>query len=99
MKQNNTSAALTRLSETYIRLVLSVGGHDSDYVDAYYGPESLKGDQLPLAMIRKRAAAAIAELKTLSPTRMDGMVQLRHQYLLRQLQSLVARVEMLTVRR
>jgi hypothetical protein len=95
MKQNSTSAALTRLSETYIRLVLSVGGHDSDYVDAYYGPESLRGDQLPLEAIRKGAAAAIAELKTLSPTRMDEMVRLRHRYILRQLQSLVARVDML----
>ena len=95
MKQNNTSGMLTRLSETYIRLVLSVGGHDSDYVDAYYGPESLRGDQLPLESIRKGAAAAIAELKTLSPTRMDEMVRLRHRYILRQLQSLVARVDML----
>ena len=95
MKQNNTHAALTRLSETYIRLVLSVGGHDGDYVDAYYGPESLRGEQLPLEAIRKRAVAAIAELKTLSPTRMDEMVRLRHRYILRQLQSLVARVDLL----
>jgi hypothetical protein len=95
MKQNNTSAALTRLSEAYIRLVLSVGGHDSDYVDAYYGPESLRGGPLPLEAIRKGAAAAIAELKTLSPTRMDEMVRLRHRYLLRQLQSLVAKVDIL----
>jgi hypothetical protein len=95
MKQNTTGAALTRLSETYIRLVLAVGGHDSDYVDAYYGPESLKGDHLPLEAIRKQAASAIAELKTLSPTRMDEMVRLRHRYILRQLQSLVGRVDML----
>ena len=95
MKQNSTRAALTRLSETYIRLVLSVGGHDNDYVDAYYGPESLKGDPLPLDAIRKRGAAAIGELKTLSPTRMDEMVRLRHLYMLRQLQSLVSRVDML----
>jgi hypothetical protein len=96
MKQNNTGAALTRLSETYIRLVLSVGAHDGDYVDAYYGPESLRGEQVPLETIRKRAVAAIAELKTLSPTRMDGMVRLRHRYILRQLQSLLARVDMLS---
>ena len=95
MKQNTTSAALTRLSEAYIRLVLLVGGHDGDYVDAYYGPDSLKEEKLPLETIRKRAAGAIAELKMLSPTRMDGMVRLRHMYLLRQLQSLVARVDLL----
>ncbi len=95
MKQNPTQAALTRLSETYIRLVLSVGSHDADYVDAYYGPESLKAEELPLDTIRRRGAAAIAELKMLSPTRMEGMVRLRHVYLLRQMQSLVARVDLL----
>jgi len=95
MKQNPTGAALTRLSETYIRLVLAVGKHDADYVDAYYGPESLRGDDLPLDAIRKRALAAVAELKMLSPTRMDATVRLRHQYILRQLQSLVAKVDLL----
>ena len=95
MKQNTTNAALTRLSEAYIRLVLLVGEHDGDYVDAYYGPESLKEEKLPLETIRKRAAGAVAELKMLSPTRMEGMVRLRHMYLLRQLQSLVARVDLL----
>jgi hypothetical protein len=95
MKQNSTGAALTRLSESYIRLVLSVGGHDSDYVDAYYGPESLRGEPLPLETIRRQAVSAIAELKMLSPTRMDGMVRLRHRYIVRQLQSLLARVDIL----
>jgi hypothetical protein len=95
MKQNSTGAALTRLSETYIRLVLAVGKHDADYVDAYYGPESLRGEELTLEAIRKRGAGAIGELKTLSPTRMDDMLRLRHKYILRQLQSLVSKVDML----
>lgn len=95
MKQNTTHAALARLSETYIRLVLSVGKHDGDYVDAYYGPAAFTAEQLPLEALRKRAASAVAELKTLSPTRMDEMVRLRHRYLLRQLQSLIARVDLL----
>ncbi|MBF8294507.1 MAG: hypothetical protein HW389_1052, partial [Bacteroidetes bacterium] len=25
-------------AESYVKLVLSVGEHDSDYVDAYFGP-------------------------------------------------------------
>jgi hypothetical protein len=95
MKQNTTHAALGRLSETYIRLVLSVGKHDGDYVDAYYGPATFTAEELPLDALRKRAATAIAELKMLSPTRMDEPVRLRHRYLLRQLQSLLAKVDML----
>jgi len=96
MRQNTTGTALTRLSETYIRLVLAVGAHDADYVDAFYGPDSFRGGEtVPLETIRKRAASAIAELKMLSPTRMDDMVRLRHRYILRQLQALLAKVDIL----
>lgn len=95
MKQNTTHAALGRLSETYIRLVLSVGKHDGDYVDAYYGPATFAAEELPLEVLRRKAAAAIAELKTLSPTRMDEPVRLRHRYILRQMQSLLAKVDIL----
>ena len=82
-----------------MRLVLSVGMHDADYVDAYYGPDQLKKEateeKLSLESIRRAAAAAVAELKTLSPTRMDELVSLRRQYILRQLQALISRVDML----
>ncbi len=95
MKQNTTGAALARLSEMYIRLVLAVGAHDGDYVDAYYGPDTFRGEIIPLETIRKRGASAIAELKMLSPTRMDDMVRLRHRYIVRQLQALIAKVDIL----
>ena len=29
---------MDQLAEQYVRLVLAVGQHDADYVDAYYGP-------------------------------------------------------------
>ena len=29
---------LRAIAERYVRLVLAVGQHDADYVDAYYGP-------------------------------------------------------------
>ena len=31
-------AAMSDLAERYVKLVLAVGVHDADYVDAYYGP-------------------------------------------------------------
>jgi len=99
MKQSHTMPVLNRLADSYMRLVLSVGMHDADYVDAYYGPEQLRQEatkeKLPLESIRRTAAAAVAELKTLSPTRMDELVSLRREYLLRQLQALIARIDML----
>ena len=90
---------MNRLADVYIRLVLSVGQHDGDYVDAYYGPAEIKAraeeEKLPLDRIRSRAQGALGELKTLNNSRMDDMVRLRHEYLVGQLQALIARVDML----
>jgi hypothetical protein len=33
---------MNTIAESYVKLVLKVGIHDSDYVDAYYGPEEWK---------------------------------------------------------
>ena len=29
---------MNRIAESYVKLVLAVGQHDADYVDAFYGP-------------------------------------------------------------
>ena len=39
----NTDPMAT-ISREYVRLVLALGKHDRDYVDAYYGPEDLKNE-------------------------------------------------------
>ncbi len=92
---------MNTLAERYVRLVLAVGQHDADYVDAYYGPAEWRTEaeagKLPLTEIASRAAAfaqAIADAKP--PVTADEMTQLRHQYLARQLDALRARVSMLT---
>jgi len=99
MKQTQSLTVMNRLADVYIRLVLSVGQHDGDYVDAYYGPAEIKAraeeEKLPLDRIRSRAQGALGELKTLNNSRMDDMVRLRHEYLVGQLQALIARVDML----
>ena len=41
-KENIPSANINQLAEQYVRLGLSIGEYDSDFVDAYYGPDSLK---------------------------------------------------------
>lgn len=42
-KKTNTDAAdLNALAEKYVRLGLVIGQYDGDFVDAYYGPDSLK---------------------------------------------------------
>jgi hypothetical protein len=90
---------LDHIAEAYVKLVLSVGQHDESYVDAYFGdPEILvkvKSENKPLDIIKKDTLTSIEELKRLDTKTAEEIIQLRHQYLLKQLQSLLAHVEML----
>lgn len=97
---NEGASPMNPIAESYVKLVLAVGQHDSDYVDAYYGPpewrtqaEALKR---PLPEIRSEAESLISRLGAQPANGGDELERLRHQYLLRQLQSLVARVDMLS---
>jgi hypothetical protein len=87
---------MNRLSESYVKLVLAMGEHDADYVDAYYGPPewrtSIREKKPSLAEIHSGAAALHDEL-TATPVPPDKMDQLRRQYLIRQTEALIARVE------
>src|SRR4029079_9641490 len=79
------------LAEQYVRLVLAVGQHDADYVDAYYGPpewrQQAEAEKLPLPEIAARATALSRDLAAASATRADDeLEQLRRQYLTRQLE-------------
>jgi hypothetical protein len=86
------------VAESYVKLVLSVGQHDPNYVDAYYGPPAWKAwadsAKLPLDEIARRADAAITQLPEF-PTRSEEMLALRSRYLGTQLRALRARVRML----
>jgi len=94
------------VAEQYVKLVLAVGQHDGDYVDAFYGPpEWLKEAETakkPLAAIDQQAAAVETELAaiTAKPDPRDAeMWGLRRQYLTRQLAALRSRVAMLQGKR
>ena len=79
-------------AERYVKLVLAMGEHDPDYVDAYYGPPEWRGEKHSLREIHEAATNLISELQGLEES-------LRLQYLRRQTASLIARVEMLEGRR
>jgi hypothetical protein len=89
---------MATISSEYIRLVLALGKHDADYVDAYYGPAELKREAeaaaLSLDAIGERAAALSARVNA-APAGSDELARLRHQYLEKQLGALTARVRML----
>jgi len=95
------------IAEQYVKLVLAMGQHDADYVDAYYGPQEWKKDaettKLDLDAIGSRARALTADLdregQSGQPARgggaSDEMSRLRVQFLERQLSALSARVRIL----
>ncbi|MFN2441637.1 MAG: hypothetical protein ABR517_03030 [Thermoanaerobaculia bacterium] len=90
---------LDSIARQYVRLVLAMGLHDEDYVDAFYGPPEwraqAKSEQLPLSRIAELASMLVADL-TARPLPGDEMLALRHQYLTRQLRALVSRTDMLS---
>ena len=94
----HAGASMNETAEEYVRLVLSVGQHDGDYVDAYYGPSEWKTevDATPVTLdeILQKARATRARVDA-TPVPDEEMSRLRRQYLLTQLGALVARVELL----
>jgi hypothetical protein len=94
------AAAMADLAERYVKLVLAVGVHDADYVDAYYGPPEWRAEAAAarrgIAEIEADAAALLAALENRSPPRGAEEVELlRHRYLTTQVGALRARISML----
>jgi hypothetical protein len=106
-EQTSKGSAMDRIAEQYVRLVLAMGQHDADYVDAYYGPPAWKteaaANKIDLDTIGARAKAVIADIdrerKSIAASKSgsggDEMLSLRIQYLDHQLSALSTRVRML----
>jgi hypothetical protein len=87
------------IADLYVSLVLAVGVRDPDYVDAYYGaPEwraAAEATKTSLADIRLGARAVLDAVRHESPGT-DELSELRRQYLTRQVEALISRVDMLS---
>ena len=87
--------SVQEIAEAYVKLVLAMGQHDPDYVDAYYGPpEWKKQEKKPLDAIAGDATRLRDQVAKISKSA-DEMEQLRCAYLAKQLSALAARVRML----
>jgi len=89
-------------AERYVKLVLAMGEHDADYVDAYYGPPAWRAEardaKQSLLEIRTSAEELAVELAA-EVRPWDQIESLRLDYLRRQTDALIARAEMLEGRR
>jgi len=84
--------AFTGWASDYVNLVLAVGRHDVNFVDAYYGPEAWKaaaeaGDPLPLVELE---AEALRLLEGVAACEAPADEVLRRDYLLGQLGAVAA---------
>jgi hypothetical protein len=90
---------LNSIAEPYTKLVLAVGQHDADYVDAYYGPkewsEEAKTEMKPLSVIKEAALQLKTKLDEIDIPQNGDILYLRHEYLQKQIASLISRVEVL----
>lgn len=94
---------MNSIAESYVKLVLGVGEHDPDYVDAYYGPAEWRdraaAEKLTLEALHTRSIELQDELHDRTVSAADPMNLLRHNYLEKQLAAVQARVEMLQGRK
>ena len=68
--------SMDMLAEEYVRLVLEIGQYDSDFVDAYYGPEDWKpsgkkSDSLPSTEFISRTQKLIDQSNILDTASVD----------------------------
>jgi len=96
-----TTDAMNAVAERYVHLVLALGQHDPDYVDAFYGPAEWKThaekEKKSLDAIGAEAAeltATLAKTPDAATSGGDEMLKLRREYLQRQISALAARVRM-----
>src|SRR6266702_430778 len=82
--------AMNAVAERYVHLVLALGQHDPDYVDAFYGPAEWKTqaekEKKSLDAIGAEVTELIATLAKTpdAPTSGDELLKLRHEYLQKQ---------------
>src|SRR5476649_2202422 len=78
------NSPMNAAAERYLKLVLAVGEHDPDYVDAYYGPPAWRNEakqaKRSLAEIHADALALVGALRS-TAVPADPMLALRRNYL------------------
>lgn len=90
---------MDHIAELYVKLVLAVGQHDADFVDAYYGPEQWQKDaqseKKSLESLKQSTLELLTALKKNNAAKSEEIIQLRHRYLTKQLHAILTRIDML----
>ena len=93
---------LDQIAEDYVRLCLEIGHYDSDFVDAYYGPEELQppdsilnDEEVPFDELKWRAITLLEKVERMNSDEFTEEEIIRMQNLEKQLQAVSARLYIL----
>ena len=81
---------MNTLAERYVKLILGIGNHDPNYVDAYYGPPEWKPATQPIENLATEASTLLDAIGQLT-----GGDLARQNFLLTQTRAAAARVSLL----
>ncbi len=91
--------SINEIANDYVKVIFKIGEHDPNYVDAYFGPDSLKTEALAgkaeLKDIAKEAQDLIDKLGKLKFDWQKVELKNRVKYLKRMLESAIARIQFL----
>jgi hypothetical protein len=94
-ERKDLETKMNTIAEKYVKLILAIGEHDPDYVDAYYGPEEWKsaagnitpGDSLSIQSLYDTSDELLDSLDALGSYNADELETLRFRYLYKQILS------------
>lgn len=84
------SVDMNTLAERYVKLILGIGNHDPNYVDAYYGPPEWKSATQPIENLATEASSLVDAIGQLT-----GVDLGRQNFLLTQTRAAAARIGLL----
>jgi hypothetical protein len=95
-------AEIDRIAESYVRFCLELGLYDTDFVDAYYGPEELRPEPLPegeerripVERLSRRADEMVAGLDAVDLSRLSDIERRRVRFLRAHILSAKARARL-----
>jgi hypothetical protein len=89
------------IATDYVKLVLNIGQYNPDYVDAYYGPDSLKPGQqskqtsFPADTLQKQVTQLLSQMEMIQENSLSAQDKSRHHSLHKQLIAVQAEIQML----
>ena len=75
-KETKPSVDINDIARQYVKLALNIGKYDGDFVDAYYGPDSLKPDTIKLAAFPKDSFLNAVDNSSISSKKFNQQIKM-----------------------